>query len=100
VPDLRIAYDSGNIHIAGEDSVQGYKNNQEQITHMHFKDFSANGKLCIPGQGIIDFPNLIKAMKKANYSGYINLEVPTKQPGGYEAYEKAMEKLNPLILNS
>lgn len=97
VPDLRIAYDSGNIHIAGEDSVQGYKNNQEQITHMHFKDFTENGKLCIPGQGIIDFPNLIKAMKAANYAGYINLETPMKEPGGYECHAKAIEILGPLI---
>ncbi|MFC1764302.1 sugar phosphate isomerase/epimerase family protein [Planctomycetota bacterium] len=97
VPGLRIAYDSGNIYVAGEDSVQGYKNNQEQITHMHFKDFSANGRLCIPGQGIIDFPNLIKAMKEANYTGYINLETPMKQPDGYECYEKSMEILSPLI---
>jgi len=97
VPDLRIAYDSGNIHVAGEDPVQGYKNNQEQITHMHFKDFSPNGRLCIPGQGIIDFPNLIKAMKEAGFNGYINLEVPLKQPDGYECYEDAMEILSPLI---
>jgi hypothetical protein len=26
---------------------QGYKNNQEQITHIHFKDFSPDGRLCI-----------------------------------------------------
>ena len=97
VLDLRIAYDSGNIHIAGEDSLQGYKNNQEQITHVHFKDFSPDGRLCIPGQGIIDFQNLIKAMKAANYNGYINLEVPMKQSSGYEAYEIAMEILGPLI---
>ncbi|MFC2081191.1 sugar phosphate isomerase/epimerase family protein [Bacteroidota bacterium] len=97
VPDLRIAYDSGNIYIAGEDPVQGYKNNQEQITHIHFKDFSPDGRLCIPGQGIIDFQNLIKAMKEANFSGYINPEVPMKQTDGYECYKKAMEILGPLI---
>jgi sugar phosphate isomerase/epimerase len=97
VPDFRVTYDTGNIHIAGQDSVQGYKNNQDKITHVHFKDLKASGGVCVPGEGIIDFPNVIKAMKDANYSGYINLEVPSKMLDGYESYKKAMETLTPLI---
>ena len=97
LPDFRVTYDSGNIHIAGQDSVEGYKKNQDKITHVHFKDLSPKGGVCVPGEGIIDFPNIIKAMKAANYNGYVNIEVPSKKLDGYESYKKAMDILNPLI---
>ena len=47
-----------------EDPLQGYLNNKEHVTHMHFKDF-AGGKpgkasnLCPPGKGLIDFGGII-----------------------------------------
>jgi inosose dehydratase len=97
LPDFRVTYDTGNIHIAGQDSVEGYKQNQDKITHVHFKDLSTTGGVCVPGEGIIDFPNVIKAMKEANYEGYVNIEVPSKILDGYESYKKAMETLNYLI---
>ncbi len=97
VPDLRVTYDCGNNFFNGENPVQGFINNQDHITHIHFKDFFENGGTCAPGLGVIDFTSLIKAMKKANYSGYINLEMGGKSPSGWEVYETSMKLLGPLI---
>ncbi len=97
VPDLRVTYDCGNNFINGEDPVQGYINNQDHITHMHFKDFFEKGGTCSPGLGVIDFEQLIEAMKLAGYSGYINLEMGGKQPSGWEVYETSMKLLGPMI---
>ena len=56
-----------------EDPLQGYLNNKDQVTHMHFKDLSAGtlGNVksgpCVPGTGLIDLPAIIKAMKENGY---------------------------------
>ena len=64
---------------------------------MHFKDFFTKGGACTPGLGVIDFPGLIKVMKEANYTGYINLEMGGKSQSGWEVYDTAMKILTPLI---
>ena len=100
VPDLRVCFDTGNSFSNGEDPLQGYLNNKEHVSHMHFKDIRAgtlgNSKgVCPPGTGLVDLPAIIKAMKENGYNGYINLE--KGGPDGFEVYKKSMGILGPLI---
>ncbi len=100
VPDLRVCFDTGNSFTNGEDPLQGYLNNREQVTHMHFKDFSVGElgnarQICPPGTGLVDLPSIISAMKEGGYDGYINLE--KGGPDGFEVYRGSMERIGPLI---
>lgn len=100
VPDLRVCFDTGNSFHNGENPLQGYLNNQEQVTHVHFKDFAVGElgnarQICPPGTGLVDLPSIIGAMKDGGYSGYINLE--KGGPDGFEVYRGSMERIGPLI---
>ncbi|VGO18961.1 hypothetical protein SCARR_01015 [Pontiella sulfatireligans] len=100
VPDLKVCFDTGNSFINGEDPLQGYLNNKEHVTHMHFKDVKGElGKVksgpCVPGTGVVDLPAIINAMKENRYNGYVNLE--KGGPDGFEVYKQSMELLGPLI---
>lgn len=100
LPDLRVCFDSGNSFTNGEDPLQGYLNNRQHVTHMHFKDFArgelGNSKsICPPGTGLVDLPGIITAMRESGYDGYINIE--KGGPDGFEVYKKSMGILAPLI---
>jgi len=87
-PGVKITYDSGNDWLGGEDPVKGYKNSQEHIVHVHFKDWmpapihtkgiiGADGLsyvMCPIGQGLLDHVGILKAMHEFGYNGSIDLE--------------------------
>jgi len=54
-----------------------------RIYEMHIKDMtegSLNGKDCVIGRGIVDFPSLIKALRKTKYNGKCSIEMESADP--------------------
>jgi len=54
-----------------------------RIYEMHIKDMtigSAKGIDCVIGRGIIDFPSLIKALRKTKYNGKCSIEMASADP--------------------
>lgn len=86
VPGLQLTYDNGNT-MQGEDPVVSFQRCAEHVVHSHFKDWvlgelgqgteGLDGRLYEPaliGEGIVDQTSCLKAMKKVEYSGFINIE--------------------------
>ena len=88
VPGLRITYDNGNA-ASGEEPAQSFIRCAEYVVHAHFKDWiiqdtPADGyramldgryyKAALIGEGCVDQPATLAAMKAANYDGCINIE--------------------------
>ncbi len=111
VPQLRVTYDSGNVLTGGENPVDGYLNSKDYVVHVHFKDFiyddavesnfqGADGRYYKPaliGEGLLDYPAIIKAMVDNNYKGYINFEYEGKTYTPEDAMEKGLKYLKHLF---
>ncbi|MCX5660471.1 MAG: sugar phosphate isomerase/epimerase [Planctomycetota bacterium] len=86
IPDLRVTFDNGNVFTAGEDPVHAFNRHKERIDIVHLKDWDRteqgwvqglSGKSFRPaliGQGVIDYPAMMRALLDAKFAGYVNLE--------------------------
>ncbi len=104
VPDTYVTFDSGNVMTGGEDPREGFLRSRSKIIHAHFKDWtlSADGKsgmlgldnrryeCALIGEGIIDYPALIRTMEEIGYDGYVNIEYTAFKYPPEVAIEKAL----------
>ena len=76
-PRLGMCLDIGHDLRGGADPVEDLKKYHTRVFDMHFKDESEASKAgwCVEiGRGKIDFPALVKMMRKVGYSGMCSLE--------------------------
>ncbi|MCK9266913.1 sugar phosphate isomerase/epimerase [bacterium] len=109
IPDLKITYDPGNMVTGGEDPVEGYTKSKNYIAHTHFKDWvldDVNGRIgadgkhykaALTGEGILDYPAIVKIMSEDNYKGYINFEYEGSEYTPEEAMIKGVKYLKNLF---
>jgi inosose dehydratase len=76
-----LALDTGHFHLAGGDVVQAVRQYGKRINYFHFKDgvrpFSRPDffpNLRDLGEGEVDFPGVMRALKDIGYRGWINVE--------------------------
>lgn len=108
IPDLRLTFDNGNVFTAGEDPVHAFTRHRGAIDLIHFKDWDRveggwvqglSGKSYRPaliGQGLIDYPAMLRALRDANYRGYINLEYEDSRIPPMQAVRQAHDYLRQL----
>mmetsp|Transcript_1924 Transcript_1924/g.4350 ORF Transcript_1924/g.4350 Transcript_1924/m.4350 type:complete len:318 (+) Transcript_1924:81-1034(+) len=92
-PDLvSLCLDTGHCTYAGMDAVEKFKKHAARIPYMQLKDIDGavlkklketkgsfwdgvtGGVFCILGQGVVDYPALLRAMKDTGFSGYATIE--------------------------
>ena len=66
--------DSGHIANGGMDVYEIFSTYTSIIGHVHLKDISANKEWVPIGEGVIDFPRLLKILDDAEYEGWISFE--------------------------
>lgn len=66
--------DSGHIANGGMDVYEIFSTYAAIIGHVHLKDISANREWVPIGEGVIDFPQLLKILDDAGYTGWISFE--------------------------
>jgi inosose dehydratase len=66
--------DSGHIVKGGMDVMDIFKKYFPLIKNVHFKDISSGGEWVGMGHGIINFPEIVKFLKSAGYTGWIIIE--------------------------
>jgi inosose dehydratase len=66
--------DSGHIENGGMDTLSIIKKYRDCINHVHFKDIDANGNWVAMGDGITDFPAIVKYLNETDYDGWIMTE--------------------------
>ncbi|HEY6082627.1 MAG TPA: sugar phosphate isomerase/epimerase, partial [Chitinophagaceae bacterium] len=77
-PRVGICHDIGYSAQMGFDPAAVTLKYGHRIYEMHIKDMtsgSAEGTDCEVGRGIIDFPSLVKALRKTKYSGVCSIEL-------------------------
>ncbi|MEN6520570.1 MAG: sugar phosphate isomerase/epimerase family protein [Armatimonadota bacterium] len=78
-PNLRAIWDPGNAYCTGEIPFpNGYNAIKEFIAHVHLKDATGSDentyKFIAIGDGEIDFPGQLAALKNDGYTGWLSLE--------------------------
>ena len=89
VPDLKVAFDTGNFAYSGEDVLTAWKEFAGRTVHVHLKDrlFTRKGEgdpcicpdgrvlwPCAVGEGDIPMDELLVSLKSKGYSGYVMAE--------------------------
>merc|ERR1719387_215937 len=89
---VSLCLDTGHCTYAGMDAVEKFKKHAARIPYMQLKDIDGAvlkkmqetkgsfwdgvtaGIFCVLGQGTVDHPSLLRAMKAAGFSGYATIE--------------------------
>ncbi len=66
--------DSGHIVNGGMDVLEIFKTYAPVIRHVHLKDIDADNVWAPMGEGVIDFPAILKILNDADYRGWIDVE--------------------------
>jgi inosose dehydratase len=100
-PHLAINFDTGNVEIAGNDSVETLKAVIDHVVHVHVKDVvkaqagdhehgvTAGGPI---GEGDVDIEGCLDVLRGAGYEGCLSVEC-----AGVDALKKSIEYLTPLL---
>ena len=103
-PMLKVNYDLGNAYLGGADPYDGLRTVADRLIHVHAKDIAFEqserdkGKVtgtpvgCACGDGVIDWKQVIKILKKADFSGVLSVECGTP-----EQAEKSLKHLGALV---
>jgi sugar phosphate isomerase/epimerase len=74
---MGLCIDIGHTKRIGRDPEQDVKDYFDRVFDIHIKDVTAaekDGKTCIIGHGVINFPSFLKAVNKLGYKGTLALE--------------------------
>lgn len=90
---MGLCIDIGHTKRIGRDPEQDVKDFFNRVFDIHIKDVTKaekDGKTCIIGRGVIDFPSFLKAVIKLDYKGTLALEYEAEgndpQPGMMESF--------------
>ncbi len=89
-PAVKVVWDPGNAVCAGEAAFpSGYEAVKPWIAHVHVKDAKDTGsghlEFCVLGDGVVNWPGQLKALKADGYDGYLSLETHYSKQGDKEA---------------
>ena len=76
-PRMGLCIDIGHTKRIGRDPEQDLKDYFDRVFDMHIKDVTAakpDGKTCVIGRGVIDFPAFLRSVEKLGYNGTLALE--------------------------
>jgi inosose dehydratase len=63
--------DTGHILRGSQDPVECFRRHRERIVHVHCKDVDSQGRWQPLGEGVCDFPSLVKLLGESGYKGWL-----------------------------
>lgn len=94
-PEVRLNLDVGHLFCVGEDPVQSITRLSSHIGHVHLEDIPADRKHVHTqlGDGAMDIPAILEALRKTKYDGWITVELYPYEKTPIETACKAREYL-------
>lgn len=108
-PDkVKLLFDTGHLVFSGENPIAVYNRHQDRIKHIHFKDIRQEtaeevekekdsflngvkkGVFTVPGDGMIDFTPIWRAIHASDYEGWIVVEAE-QDPAKANPFEYAVK---------
>lgn len=72
--DVGYAPDIGHIVNGGMDALEVLHTFRRKVRHVHFKDRKADGSWAVMGEGVIDYPAVVRYLEETGYDGWIMVE--------------------------
>jgi sugar phosphate isomerase/epimerase len=101
-PSIGLNFDVGHAYCVGEDLPRAIERLAPQIRHYHFEDIAATRvhHHLVPGTGAIDFAEVIAAIRRTGYDGWLTVELYPFLDDPDAAARGALEVLRPLVTSS
>jgi len=99
----RIGFCPDTAHLAagGSDPAAVIRKYPDRIRHVHLKDFSADPFQFLPlGEGDLDFPDIIRAVKESGYDSWLMVELDTYDGDPRAAAEISKKYLDKILADS
>lgn len=98
-PNLRLTLDVGHLHCRGETPIaDAVRRWAPRLANVHIEDMRAGRhEHLMFGEGEIDFPPIIRALRKIDYAGGVYVELSRHSHEGPTAARRAFEFLHPLL---
>jgi sugar phosphate isomerase/epimerase len=98
-PLLKLTLDIGHLHCLGEVPIAGVIGQwSNRLANVHIEDMRADvHEHLMFGEGEIDFPPVIAALREVGYTGPVNVELSRHSHMGPEAVRQAFDFLRPLF---
>ncbi|MBE5799913.1 MAG: sugar phosphate isomerase/epimerase [Clostridiales bacterium] len=74
LPQVRFTLDIKQAMRAGRNPIEYVHAMGDQLCNVHVCDWTADGKLCLPGEGVFDFGALMRALADVGYDGPVIME--------------------------
>jgi L-ribulose-5-phosphate 3-epimerase len=101
-PCFRLTLDIGHLHCQGETPIADQiRRWGPRLVNVHIEDMKAGvHEHLMFGDGEIDFPPVIDALREIGYAGGVHVELSRHSHGGPESARRAFNFLAPLLINS
>ncbi len=98
-PALGLNFDVGHAYCVSEDIPRAIAKLAPHTRHYHLEDIAATREHhhLIPGDGAIDFAEVVAAIKRTGYDGWLTVELYPNLADPDEAARRAMAYLAPLV---
>jgi sugar phosphate isomerase/epimerase len=98
-PSIGLNFDVGHAYCVSEDLPRAIAKLAPQIRHYHLEDIAASRvhHHLVPGMGAIDFVEVVGAIRKTGYSGWLTVELYPFIDDPDAAARGALEVLRPLV---
>lgn len=85
-PLLALNFDIGHFYCAGEDPAESFRKLKEHVRHVHLEDIAKSRvhRHLAPGEGSIDLPAVVDAIRAEGYNGWITVELYPYQDNPFE----------------
>ncbi len=99
-PSLKLTLDVGHLHCLGETPIAAVIDQwSDLLVNVHIEDMRAGvHEHLMFGEGEMDFPPIIAALKAVGYDGGVHVELSRHSHDGPAAAKRAFDFLNPLVV--
>lgn len=96
LPGLHFTLDIKQAYRAGIDPFDMLRAMGGEIRHVHVLDWDASGRLCLPGQGTVDFRRLLGELAQLGYEGSVIIEPYPAHAMDADALRRSLDFLRAL----
>lgn len=93
LPEMGFVLDVKQAWHAGVDPLAMMQTMGQQLRHVHVLDWTADGELCLPGQGCVEWQRLMAALQAQGYTGVVMLEPYERHTRDSDALRRSLAVL-------
>ena len=98
-PHVLMNCDLGHLFCVGDDPATVIRTHADHIAHVHLEDIGKNRvhQHLTPGKGVIDFPEIFRALDDIGYAGWTTVELYPYETTAAGVAKIAFEHLQPIL---